>query len=82
MEVTGIVCGSILMIIAIMCGIYVMMLSSLPSLWYLGIGAVANTLMFLFISIPMADKHNRSKRDGFEQYKKETRSLLPLRKSV
>jgi len=62
-------------------GVYVMMLSSLPNLWYLGIGAAANTLMFLFISIPMADKHNKSKREGFEQYKKETRSLLPLKKA-
>jgi len=63
-------------------GVYVMMLSSLPNLWYLCIGAVANTLMFLFISIPMADKRNRSIREGFEQYRKETRNLLPLRKSA
>ena len=61
-------------------GVYIMMLSSLPNLWYFGAGAVVNTLMFLFISIPMADKRNKSIRDGFEQYKKETRSLLPLRK--
>jgi len=61
-------------------GVYIVMLSSLPNLWYLGAGAVVNTFMFMFISIPMADKRNKSIREGFEQYKKETRSLLPFKK--
>ena len=26
-----------------------------PDLWFLGLGALVNTLMFLFISIPMAE---------------------------
>ncbi|MBQ2714731.1 MAG: DUF1295 domain-containing protein [Clostridia bacterium] len=46
---------------------------------YLLIGALLNTLLFTFVSIPMADKR-QSKKDGFEEYKKETRVLLPIKK--
>jgi steroid 5-alpha reductase family enzyme len=38
-------------------------------------GALLNTLMFLFISIPMADKR-QSLKPGFAEYKKETRILF------
>ena len=38
-------------------------------------GAMLNTLMFLFISIPMADKR-QSRKPGFAEYKKETRILF------
>ncbi len=41
--------------------------------WLLA-GAAVNTLMFLFISIPMADKR-QSRKPGFEEYKKSTRML-------
>ena len=43
--------------------------------WYLLAGAALNTLMFLFISIPMADKR-QSRKPGFEEYKKATRMLF------
>ncbi len=43
--------------------------------WYLLAGALVNTLMFLFVSIPMADKR-QSRKPGFEDYKKETRMLI------
>ena len=33
-----------------------------------------NTLMFLFVSIPMADKR-QSRKPGFKEYKKATRLL-------
>ena len=42
--------------------------------WYLLAGALVNTLMFLFVSIPMADKH-QSRKPGFDEYKKATRML-------
>lgn len=41
--------------------------------WLLA-GAAVNTLMFLFVSIPMADKH-QARKSGFEEYKKNTRML-------
>ena len=50
-----------------------------PSAWYLAVGAFANTVLFLAVSIPMADKR-QSCKDGFTEYKKQTRMLLPIRK--
>ena len=52
---------------------------SLEGQWYLLAGATLNTLMFLFVSIPLADK-KLSKREGFLEYKKSTRMLLPIPK--
>jgi steroid 5-alpha reductase family enzyme len=60
-------------------GVYVIMLSALPEMWYLGAGALVNTLMFLFVSIPLADKRNRKIREGFDDYMRQTNSLLPLK---
>lgn len=40
--------------------------------YFLLAGALINTLMFLFISIPMADKR-QSRKPGFDEYKKATR---------
>lgn len=51
----------------------------LPSRWYLFVGALLNTLLFVFISIPLADKH-QCRKGGFEQYKSETRMLFPIKR--
>ncbi len=51
----------------------------LPSLWITLLGALLNTLLFLFVSIPMADK-KQSKKEGYADYKKQTFMLLPLPK--
>lgn len=48
--------------------------------WYFIVGAIVNLLMFLFISIPMADNHQRSRKPGYDEYKKETRNLLPIKR--
>ena len=50
-----------------------------PSAWYLAAGAVANTVLFFAVSIPMADKR-QSRKEGFAEYKKQTRMLLPIKK--
>ena len=47
---------------------------------YLLIGAIANTLLFCFVSIPLADS-KQSKKAGYAEYRAETRSLLPISKS-
>ena len=60
-------------------GIGLGMVCVLPSSWYLLLGAVLNTLLFVFISIPMAEKR-QSRKAGFEEYKAQTRVLLPLKK--
>ncbi len=43
------------------------------------IGAIANTALFLFVSIPLAEG-KQSKKEGFVEYKKDTRMLLPIKK--
>ncbi|NLI54602.1 MAG: DUF1295 domain-containing protein [Clostridiales bacterium] len=59
-------------------GVYVVMLSVLPRLWPLGLGALVNTLMFLFISIPMAEARLAQYKEGFSDYAAQTNRLLPL----
>lgn len=52
---------------------------SAPEAWYFIAGAVANTVLFFAVSIPMADKR-QSRKEGFEEYKRQTRMLLPIKK--
>lgn len=51
---------------------------AMPSIWYLLVGALCNTLLFLIVSIPMADKR-QAKKEGFAEYKAQTRMLLPIK---
>ena len=60
-------------------GVALAVISSAPRVWYLVAGAVANTLLFLSVSIPMADKR-QSRKEGFAEYKSETRMLLHIKK--
>ena len=48
--------------------------------FYLFIGAIINTCLFIFISIPLAERHQRERKEGFDLYKQETRMLLPIYK--
>lgn len=50
-----------------------------PSAWFFAAGAVANTVLFFAVSIPMADAR-QSYKEGFADYKEQTRMLLPIRK--
>jgi len=62
-------------------GVGLAVVCAAPDVWYLAAGAVANTVLFLAVSIPMADKR-QSRKEGFAEYKKETRMLLPIRKKI
>ncbi len=61
-------------------GVYLMMVVSCPESWYLGAGALLNTLMFLCISIPMAEKRLAQYKPEFAAYRERTRMLLPIKK--
>lgn len=52
---------------------------ALQSNWYLLTGAVANTLLFICVSVPLADNHQKRK-EGFAEYKKRTHVFLPIKK--
>lgn len=60
-------------------GVALYCISVIPSLWYLYIGAIANTILFLLVSIPLADGR-QSRKEGYEQYEAETNSLMPFKR--
>lgn len=59
-------------------GVAIVPVSVRPALWYLCAGAAVNTLMFIFISIPMAEKRLSEYKTGFSEYKKQTNMLFPF----
>ena len=46
--------------------------------WYFMIGAILINLLFLFISIPLEEKKLITYKEGYLEYKKKTRMLIPL----
>ncbi len=60
-------------------GVALAVVSAAPTAWYLAAGALANTVLFLAVSIPMADGR-QSRKEGFAEYKQQTRMLLPIKK--
>ena len=60
-------------------GVDLAVVAAATNVWYLAAGALANTLLFFVVSIPMADKR-QSRKEGFDAYKKQTRMLLPIKK--
>lgn len=61
-------------------GVAIYCILNLKSHAYLFIGSIANTLLFLFVSIPLAEMHQATRKEGYLEYKKETRMLLPFKK--
>jgi steroid 5-alpha reductase family enzyme len=59
-------------------GVYFMLLSNAPEKWVLGIGALANTLLFVFISIPLMEKRQLENKPGYYEYMKKTNMLIPF----
>lgn len=58
-------------------GAYIFMLASHPQRWPLVSGTLANTALFLFISVPMAERQLAKYKSGFTEYREETRMFLP-----
>lgn len=59
-------------------GVYAIVLALNPSIWFVFFGALINTLMFLVISIPMAERRLATYKQGFQEYCDETWMLFPL----
>ena len=62
-------------------GVALAVVCSADNLWYLCIGAVANTVLFVSTSIPLAEGR-QSRKAGYKEYKAETRVLLPVKKPL
>ena len=60
-------------------GVGLSVVCAAPDVWYLLVGAVANTVLFLTVSIPLAEGR-QSRKEGFAVYKAQTRMLLPIPK--
>ena len=60
-------------------GIAIQAVSVMPSHWWFVAGALANTILFFSVSIPLADKR-QSAKPGYAEYKAGTRMLLPVHK--
>lgn len=60
-------------------GVALSVLCLFPDQLWLCSGALANTLLFLCVSIPMADGR-QSRKAGFAEYRRQTRMLLPVKK--
>ena len=60
-------------------GVALSVICAAQNAWYLAIGAIANTVLFFAVSIPMADGR-QSRKEGFTEYKQQTRMLLPIKK--
>ncbi|MCQ2414368.1 MAG: DUF1295 domain-containing protein [Clostridia bacterium] len=60
-------------------GIGLSVVAAVPDAWYLIAGAAANTVLFLCVSIPMADGR-QSRKPGFDEYKSQTHMLFPIPK--
>ena len=59
-------------------GLFIIGLGAAPDEWWRGAGALAMTLLFVFISIPMIDKRMLSKRPHYAERKRRVSGLIPL----
>lgn len=60
-------------------GIALSFLAACPERFYLIIGAILNTILFLTVSVPLAEG-KQCKKEGYLQYKEETHVLFPFKK--
>lgn len=58
-------------------GIFIMQLGVVPNIYLSIVGAVAMTLLFVFISIPMMEKHVVQKRPSYAEYQSQVSMLVP-----
>lgn len=59
-------------------GIALTLLIAKVELWYFALGCLPMLLLFVFISIPLMEKHNIERRPAYLEYKKHTSMLLIL----
>ncbi|HOO42462.1 MAG TPA: DUF1295 domain-containing protein [Bacteroidales bacterium] len=64
-------------------GVYIMSISVLPfHYWWTGLGAMLNTLMFLFISIPLMEHRQLSNKPEYASYRNRVSALTFIRKNT
>lgn len=58
-------------------GLLLFSVSAAPALWWVALGPAAITMLFVFISIPMMEKHMKERRPGYDDYMGRTSVLIP-----
>jgi steroid 5-alpha reductase family enzyme len=58
-------------------GLFLFALSADLSYWWVVVGPVAMTLLFIFISIPMMDKRNLERKPGYKEHIRKVPALFP-----
>ena len=58
-------------------GLYLFALAANPSFWWVIIGPMAITLMFIFASIPMIEKRMLKRRKDYQAYQEKVSMLVP-----
>ncbi len=58
-------------------GLWLLALAASPSWWWTVMGAVAITVMFVLVSVPMMEKRALATRLGYREYQEQTPMLLP-----
>jgi steroid 5-alpha reductase family enzyme len=58
-------------------GLFMFSVAASPDNWWAAAGPTAITLLFVFISIPMMEKHLGKKRPGYDIYRRMTPMLIP-----
>jgi steroid 5-alpha reductase family enzyme len=59
-------------------GLYLFALAANPSFWWVIIGPIIITLMFIFISIPMIEKRLMERKNDYADYCRKVPMLLPF----
>ena len=58
-------------------GLFLFAISADLSYWWVVVGPVAMTLLFIFISIPMMDKRNLERKPGYKEHMRKVPALFP-----
>ncbi len=59
-------------------GLYVALVIALPDYWYYFFGFILMIMLFEFISIPLAEKHHKSRRSDYPNYIASTSRMIIL----
>lgn len=58
-------------------GLFIFALAADLSYWWVVVGPLAITVLFIFVSIPMMDRRNLGRRPGYEEHMKRVSALIP-----
>jgi steroid 5-alpha reductase family enzyme len=58
-------------------GLFIFALAADLNYWWVIVGPLAMTVLFIFVSIPMMDRRNLERRPGYEEHMRRVSALIP-----